>query len=60
MKHELMKIVIQRLMLPVELMKSGILLISLNVFNGVKSECFKTVFIMILKVLIFSERKIGV
>jgi hypothetical protein len=46
MKHAPMAIDIQRYMLRVELVKSGILLLSLSVFTDEKDGCFGVVFMV--------------
>ena len=57
MKHELMKVVIQKRTLRVELMKNGMRSVSLNVINDVRAGCFKAVSIAIRRALMFFERK---
>jgi hypothetical protein len=59
-KPGLMETVIQRRMSHVELVKNGTLLMLLSAFNDVRVECFRVVFIAMLKGLVSFRRKIGV
>jgi hypothetical protein len=59
-KYKSIKIVIRRHMLLDELVKNRTLLTLLNVFNVVKDGYFGAVFIIILRALASSERRIRV
>jgi hypothetical protein len=56
-EHGSMTINIQRRTLRVDLVNSGILRVSLNVFNDVKVGCFGAVFMMIRRALEYFRRK---
>jgi hypothetical protein len=59
-KYRLIEIRIRRPILFDKPVKNGTLLALLNVFNVVKDNYFRVIFIVILRALVFFKKKIGV